>query len=265
MEFYKDIFVILTYKNTEDILELLESIHRTLESCKVIIVNSFYDEETKNKFAEIAKENHCDYIPVENKGYGYGNNKGIAFAKDNYEFDRIVISNPDITIEEYNTKELDLLSDGVIGGIIINARGRNQNPLRVSDWDFTNYSPYYLYVKKNRAAFYFSILFAKLQRVKLLFTGSKKKVFSIHGSFLAIPRAVLEKVPVLYDENLFLFEEEIDIAKLLKSKGIATYYTKAIRVNHKEDGDVSVSNLNNAKLMADSLNYVRNKWSGDRR
>lgn len=257
---YDDVFVILTYKNTEDILELIDSLQNKVSNYKIIIVNSYYDDPTKETFRRISEENQCDFIPVKNKGYGYGNNIGIRYAIENYRFKRVVISNPDITIQKYDQHELDKYSDGVVGGIIINARGKNQNPLRIIDWNFTNYSPYYRYVKKNNALFYLSIVLAKLQRVKLLLNSEKTKVFSVHGSFFAISKSVLDKINPVFDENIFLFEEEIDIAKLFKNRKIPVYYSSSINVNHKEDGDVSKANLNNQKQMAKSLNYVMKKW-----
>lgn len=41
---------------------------------------------------------------VENKGYSYGNNRGIEYCHNNYEYDYIIISNPDIIIKKFDFK-----------------------------------------------------------------------------------------------------------------------------------------------------------------
>jgi GT2 family glycosyltransferase len=54
MERYKYIFCILVYRNVEDIKECIDSIMDKVENCKIVIVNSFYDNESKNEFEKIA-------------------------------------------------------------------------------------------------------------------------------------------------------------------------------------------------------------------
>lgn len=259
--YFDDIFIVLTYKNTKDIIEFLDSLQSTVKNYKVILINSFYSESTKNTFAEIAANYQCDYLPVENNGYGFGNNVGIKHTLLKYDFKRIVISNPDIVIKQYNQKGLDNIGSGVFGGCIINARGKKQNPLRVIDWSFTNNSAYYLYVKKNKILFYSSVIFSKISRLIFIKNARKvKRVFAIHGSFLVISKDVIEENFPLFDERIFMFEEEIDIAKHFREKHIPVYYTDHIYVFHKEDGDVNVSNINNAKIMFESCSYVYEKW-----
>ena len=71
------IFVVLVYKNTEDIRSFILSVRKTVRDYRIIIVNSFSDQETTNILAKISHEEDCDFIRCENNGYGYGNNIGI--------------------------------------------------------------------------------------------------------------------------------------------------------------------------------------------
>lgn len=71
------------------------------------------------KINELADEYDCDYLSVENKGYSYGNNQGIKFVLENYEYDFIVISNPDVLIERYDSSSLS--KNGITAPIIVNA------------------------------------------------------------------------------------------------------------------------------------------------
>ena len=90
------VFVVLTYRNTKDLSSFF--INNTITDSKVIVVNSFYDESTEVEFQKISNENMADFINVENLGYGNGNNTGIEFAINNYEFKFLIISNPDVLI-----------------------------------------------------------------------------------------------------------------------------------------------------------------------
>ena len=50
MTFYKYIFSVVTYRNFEDLIDLLNSISNSVTSSyKVIIVNNFFDEVSENE------------------------------------------------------------------------------------------------------------------------------------------------------------------------------------------------------------------------
>lgn len=258
---YDDIFVILTYRNKEDIIELLESIRKNTKNTRTIIVNSYYDDSTKEEFRIIAQKYVCDFVPVDNRGYGAGNNAGMRYALEHYDFKRLVISNPDVEIVTYNQQLLDLCPSGVYAGEITNLNGKQQNPLRVYDCNFTNDSNYYLLIKKRRILFYLSVLVAKIQRLITLKTKKKLiNVFAVHGSFFAISESILKQVGPFFDEKIFMFQEEIDIAKLFKQKEIPVMFTKYISVIHKEDGDIGMSNMNHSDLALESCLYIHQKW-----
>ena len=78
---YKYAAIILVYRNDKDLEECIKSFYEHIEDCKIVIVNAFYDEESKNKIKDIANVYNCDFINEINKGYSYGNNKGIKECK----------------------------------------------------------------------------------------------------------------------------------------------------------------------------------------
>ena len=47
-QYYEIIYVVLVYKNFNDILDFLNSV-KNQKNKKIIIVNSFYDEQTSKK------------------------------------------------------------------------------------------------------------------------------------------------------------------------------------------------------------------------
>lgn len=260
---YDDVFIVLTYRNTDDLIDFIESVQAVVNNYRIIIVNSFYDELSNLKFEKIAKENDCDFLCVENKGYGCGNNRGIEYAIEKYDFERIVISNPDIVIKKYSQDFLSEINNGIIGGRITNLNGKVQNPLRVFHSRLTTNAAYYFYCKNNKFLFCLGIIISKIVRVGFSFgiTGRIKKVYAVHGSFLVMPKDTVQKLGQVYDENIFMFCEELDLAARAKIEGIPTYYTTQIGVLHKEDGSIKLSNIKTRDEMRKSCEYVYSKYN----
>lgn len=72
------VYVVLTYKNPEDLQDSF--VHLSGPARRVVVVNSFYDEASSVAMCRVAESHGADYLDVPNKGYGAGNNAGIAYA-----------------------------------------------------------------------------------------------------------------------------------------------------------------------------------------
>jgi len=124
------VFVVLTYRNTVDLDSFIKyTRERVNDAYKIIVVNSFFDHESLDRLREIAVTNNCDFLNTENKGYGYGNNRGIDFARSHYKFKFLIVSNPDIEIQYMPTIDsLEEYSRCIIAPTIKTLTGKNQNP-----------------------------------------------------------------------------------------------------------------------------------------
>lgn len=250
------VFVILLYRNMQDIREYLLNLNSFNISKKIVLVNNYYDEETKNEADRIAFEFDCDIIHSENKGYGYGNNRGIKYAQENYKYEYIIVSNPDILINKFDSDKLLSISDCVVGPIIHTLNGKNQNPY----WSRSNRffeKTLYIGMKKGISFYkYVSFGFFKLMRELSLQTKEVLfEVYALHGSFVVFHRNVIEKLKIVYDESIFMYSEEIDIAYRLKELGIKSYVLRDIDISHKEDGSVKLSSLNLNQMM--NASYIK--------
>lgn len=241
MQEYDLIFVLLVYRNTSDLKEFVKALPEEGGSRRVVVVNSFYDDETKETFENICSEYDCDFINTENNGYGAGNNLGIAYALEHYRFRHLIVCNPDIVIERFPEKLPEREGAYVLGPEIRTFSGKRQNPCMVFASPLREYLLKRFAMRPSlRVLFYAAIAINKLERIfyNLLFGRRGGKVYSLHGSFLIFSRLALEKLGQPFDPRMFLFREEDELARKAKSQQIRMIFDPSIRVLHKEDGSV---------------------------
>ena len=193
---------------------------------KVVIV-----ENSNNSFIKDRLEKKFSNVRVlisgDNIGYGRGNNLGLSEVKTKYAF----ILNPDAYLEKYTLKEL--------------------------------------YEVKKFLNEDFSILSPKIFNNKILdVTESKKKDFTkvnfVKGFAMLLN---LEKINVkkIFDENFFLFLEEIDLCKRINDSGGKIYIVPKSIIYH--NGKESYGNEFNIELCRNwhwmwSLYYYNYKHFG---
>ncbi len=262
---YKFVFCILTYRNINDIQECLESIQEKItDNYKVIIVNGYYDDITTLELRKIAKRFNAEFIEVENKGYGYGNNCGIDNALKNYNFKYLIVSNPDIIIKKFNSYFLDVYPQYIVAPEIRTRKGKAQNPYWYRENKFAEKLIYVGYKKKRKFLLYTGFAITKAERILALlrFKISKKsamEVYAAHGSFLILPYNVVNVIKPLYDEKMFLFAEENYISHVLAFKGYKTIYTPEISVLHKENGSIRIAKIDENDIARKSVIYYYEK------
>lgn len=262
---YSVVFIVLVYRNTQDLVEFIKCVSDKASDYKIIVVDSFYSENTKKEFEEIANNNSCDFISVPNKGYGAGNNRGIELALRQYEFDYLVISNPDIEINHFSVNKLQNEDNRVYGPLIITSRGKNQNPYWAIRNKFTELLIYKGYKSQNRLLIYMGTGVNKVVReifLSLFKLSSRQNatVFALHGSFVIFPKKLLERLGIVYDEALFLFSEEADLAHRFYELDVDCVITKEISVKHKEDGSMALAKIDESSELRKSTMYYYEKY-----
>lgn len=273
-EKYEIIFCVLTYKNCQDLEDFLKSLNNNIkkQNYKVVVVNSFFDEITSIKIKKIALDLECDFLEVPNKGYGAGNNSGVNYVKNKYDYEFLIISNPDIEILNFNEETLKRYrkKEKIIAPQIINTRKKNQNPMNYKYSYISENLIYKGFIKNNKIFFYLGIClikFIKLWGKVFNFKKQEYKIYCPHGSFIIFTSKVIEKLGVIFDENIFLYGEEGDLAQKCKIKDIKIIYNPKIKVFHKEDGSANISNFDLDSIIKESQIYYYNKWylSGNKR
>lgn len=260
MKKVKYCFVVLTYNGFDNFKKFYHSLDNIKEHFAVILVDSFSSKLTSEAGESLAKKLNIDFISVPNKGYGAGNNIGLKFAKEHYDFEYIIISNPDITIEHMN---YDIISNYgqnvIIGPNIKNLNGREQNPLYYKKYGI----PFWIlsqYIKNG--SLYILFLYLLCNKVYSLFFHLKYRqsksieVYALHGSFMIIGNKALSVLMPLYDERMFLYAEENHVAERAKSFKVSLFLDKRLVVSHKGNGSTGENGLNSSQIQH-TLNSLR--------
>ena len=193
---YKDITVgIVSFKSDKVIFDCLKSIKNIKE---IIIFDNSYDIETKKKVANIYP-NIKFILSKKNLGYGEANNKIIKSCKTEYLF----ILNPD-TILQPNC-EMQLL--------------KSINELKLN---FTIIAP--ISNKKD---------FGNFDNSKIKFTKKLIKVDFVKGYAMLLNVEKIKKLG-MFDKNIFLYLEEIDLCKRIKEKEQKIFVNKEAKIIHLE-------------------------------
>jgi N-acetylglucosaminyl-diphospho-decaprenol L-rhamnosyltransferase len=185
-------FVIVSFKSSHIIEKCIQSINSNI---KIIVVENS-DNFVVKKYLENKFSNVEVIITKQNLGYGKGNNFGISKVKTQYAF----ILNPDAILEKNCLSEL------------------SKAQINLKD-DFTILAPN---LSNNYG--YFSSLKNNLQNEIL-------EVDYVKGFAMLIN---LKKVNFdkIFDENFFLFLEEIDLCKRIKNLGGKIFVAMNSKVKH---------------------------------
>ena len=185
-------FVIVSFKSSHIIERCIRSINSNI---KIIIVENSEDTKIKN-YLEHKFFNVKVLIAKENLGYGKGNNLGISKVNTKYAF----ILNPDTILKKNCLEEL-------YKALII----LNDNFAILAPNSLDNYG----YFSKKNNNFNKEIL----------------EVDYVKGFAMLINLNKI-KFKKIFDENFFLFLEEIDLCRRIKNRGGKIYVAEKSKVKH---------------------------------
>ncbi|HMM17387.1 MAG TPA: hypothetical protein PKC47_07630 [Petrimonas sp.] len=258
------VFVILVYKNYSDLKEVIPKIKDLSVSNRIVVVEGYSSDEIRENVRVIAESNDCDYIAVENKGYGAGNNRGIEFAFNNYSFKYIVVCNSDIDVVKFDYPFPSEYEKAVIAPVIKTIGGKYQNPYWYKKNKLAEFLMYFGYKHRIKLLLYSGIAIFKFARNHFIsqFISSEcneKYVAGAHGSFVIYSKHALDCIGLPYDENMFLFAEESLLSHILDKHDIKVIMSKRIEILHHEDGSMNVSNVHQLEERRKSVVYYYEK------
>jgi len=236
--YFDVVFVVLVYKNIDVLADFFVSL-KLPYTYKVIVVNSFYDEDSKSRCQTVANNNDADFIPVPNKGYSTGNNIGCKHALDNYDFKFLMVANSDVIIHDFSYLSRIQNNRAVIAPDTKMITKKRQNPnipfksclyLKLIDWSYRYDKPIYMTFAHivNRVYREWVVLMTKILRIDMF------KIFSAHGSFIIFTYQAAKDLFPIFNNQMFLYNEELYLAYNCKLHNIPLYYTRKLKLTHLE-------------------------------
>lgn len=232
--------VLLNYKTAEMSIDALHNLRKVMRDIpgEVLVVDNDSRDGSYEKLARAIDEiDFSDGLPAcrvvqsgHNGGYGYGNNVGIRMALADPEIDFIYILNSDAFPNETAVTELRdfMLATPDAGFAGSHLHGEDGEP------HFTQFRfPSYLSEFEGYAGTGPITRLLKRHQVPIfgLPDDEPSQVGWIAGASLIVRREVFEEIGV-FDENFFLYFEEVDLCRRALQKGWKTYYVPTSRVVH---------------------------------
>ena len=172
--------------------KILECLNSIDQNIKVIVIENSNDQNLKKKIVS-------DYKNVEvilsesNLGYGCANNLGLLKVKTNYA----LIINPDVILKKNAITNFFITIQKIPNFGIIAPISKNE----------------------------------KYQNFNLKLDNQLKEVENVKGFAMFLNMKSIKEVG-FFDTNFFIYFEEIDLCKRLRSKNIKIYIDPTIETNH---------------------------------
>ncbi|MFA6526680.1 MAG: glycosyltransferase family 2 protein [Candidatus Buchananbacteria bacterium] len=220
--------VIVSWKVRELLNKCLESINSSRGDLQLEIF--VVDNASNDGTVEMVKHDFPDVILIanhENAGFAKANNSALKRARGEY----VLLLNPDTEIQNDTLiKSLEYMKRhslcGALGLKMIYPDGRLQPSVR----RFPKLRPIILMLLK------IPKILPNLKSIENYLAkdfdyGREQTVDQIMGAYMFIPKAVLDKVGHL-DERFFIWFEEVDFCRRLKSAGYEVRYFPDISIIH---------------------------------
>jgi len=236
--YYELVFVVLVYRN----IDVLRQFFSTLTlSCgyRVIVVNSFFNQETEDACRALSDEYDADFISVPNKGFGAGNNRGCSYVMDHYRYRFLILSNSDVIIRDISCLMQMEEQMAVYAADVRMENGHRQNPhlpfkvglyLKLLDLSYKWKSNVLMNV-----AFAFNRVLRELVLAWTKMNGGRIiRIFSAHGSFIVMTYQASQVLNPIFHEGMFLYNEELYLAHRCRMLRIPVYYVPRLKIIHME-------------------------------
>lgn len=233
----KNLSIIIVNFNTDEyVRDCLISIQEnlTLSDYEIIVV----DNNSPNRSIEklITEFKNVEFILLnKNKGFGSGCNTGFLQSKGEY----ILFLNPDIKVKKDSIEKLidNYKTDkniGIVSGLLMDEGNK-------ISYSFNSFPDLSWEIKEA-----YGICLERTIKSLLNRSEIKNKVpFEVdwfHGACILIRRDIFESVNG-FDENIFLYYEDVDLQKRIKELGFKIVCIPSAEFYHQGESSISDDNL----------------------
>lgn len=255
--------VIVSYNVKYFLRQCLQSVARAMEGLNVEVW--VVDNASIDGSVEMVREEFPWVKLIANStnlGFAKANNQAIRLAAGRH----ILLLNPDTIVQEDTFRVVvDFLDShpeaGAVGVKIIDGQGRFSPDSRKdlpSAWNiFCKLSGLYKLFPKSKVFGRYHLTFLPEDEIM--------PVPVLSGAFMAIPKAVLNKVGLL-DERFFMYAEDIDLCYRILKAGYQNYYVPTTQIVHFKGESTKSRSLNYVlTFYKASLQFVQKHYRGWRR
>lgn len=222
-------------KDTLDAIQKSFSISPHLKWELIVVDNASVDGSAEMLKKYKPHATHCRYIPViskENVGFGKGNNLGMTHATGKY----ILLLNSDLIADSVDFSNIvDYMDEHPkVGGLTVRVEFKNGQIDPASHRGFPNLWRSFAYFSKLQKITY------PIPALRSLFGGYHllhmnldeiHEIDSPTGAFFIIRGSVIKKLHG-FDEDYFMYGEDLDLAMRIKEKGFSILYYPLYTVIH---------------------------------
>lgn len=250
--------VIIVNYNVQYFLEVcLHSTMRALQRTvgEIIVV----DNNSTDGSVEMMKQKFPDVIVIENKdnmGFGKANNQGVAIAKGDY----ILFLNPDTVLpEDFFEKTTEYMDEhpdaGCLGPRLLDGKGqfapeskRSFPTLMVAIYKTTGIGRLF------RKSPYFNKYYAVH-----INEHETAEVDVLMGCCMLLRKRVLEKIHIAFDEDFFMYGEDIDLSYRIQKAGYKNIYFPEVSIIHYKGESTKKSSLSYVRVFNEALSLFVKK------
>lgn len=252
--------LVLNYNDPQSTIFFVKSVENFSIVRKILIVDNCSTDDSYEKISAMSNKKIIVKKTDKNGGYGYGNNWGIRYLFKEYNSEYILLCNPDVVIvEDVICKMESFLHDNVdysiVSPFMCNANGERETKTAFkipSKWE------YIFSISIFWGKFIHSFNYASSDFNKSFFMD----VGAVAGSLFLLRTEDMLKFG-MFDENIFLYCEEVVLGKKLEGKGrkTALLTTSTYIHNHSVSINKSYSSFLKRKfLLNESKLFVLKKY-----
>lgn len=221
--------IIINYNQKDLLAQCVKSIFENIISYpfEVIVVNNSKEDD----LSQIGNEFNIRIIENENNGYSQANNLGARKSNDKYLF----FLNADTIIKnDFLKNSIELFKDKNIGAIGLKLLNEDRS-FQLSFWKENTFFNE-IQNKKDEKAFRRKN-WKEIQKFKSRYENISE-VDWVTGAAMLMPRNIFNEIEG-FDEDYFLFYEDADICKRLKSIGYKIIYYPNSEIVHLKGENVN--------------------------
>lgn len=229
--------VILNYNDASTTIDLVKRIKDYSNIGDIIIVDNNSSDNSLKKLQALIDE-HIHILALQNNGgYGSGNNKGIEYANHKLNYRYVLISNPDVY---FSSQVVDMILEVFKNfsnyALLSPVQVDNDNQI-IQDfaWKLPSINQFIflseLFLGKTFQGYHYSANATEMERIE--------PVDCVPGAFLGLDCQKFHGF--YYDEDFFLYCEEMVIASMIKKNGYQTGLLSKERYQHAHSVSINKS------------------------